>query len=375
MIDEEFAEVSHIGRRLALRALAGLALLSLLLIVLIGGSLSSVWFAGRLAGAGAWWLALPWGLTAVVGGVLAWRIGCCLFVAAPPPEGVQLARELAPSLYALCDRIGRRCGGRPVDTVWITGDINAAVLRRPRWGLVGPIETHLLIGLPLAHSVSERQLCAIVAHEYGHLAVQRRCVDAWGAQLRSAWFRAVECCIDRLPLLGALLDRLTRNEVCTALRLARIEEFRADRVAADAVGAGLLAETLVEVAARERFLRCDFWVKIMDQCAYSPRPSMRPYRDMGLGMVAGFLPGDGRGACLHSMCDEGDAFHPSLTERLEALGEQPASDTPVEDSVAERHLALLLPRLAWELDRAWWAQMRYEWRDSYLRSRPDVPSD
>ena len=374
MIDEEPAEISHIGRRLALRALAGLALLSLLLAVLIGGSIGSLWFAGVLAGDDAWWLALPWGATAVAGVLLAWRIGGCLLVAAPPPEGVALARELAPSLYALCDRIGRNCGGRPVDTVWITGDINAAVLRRPRWGLVGPIETHLLIGLPLAHSVSERQLCAIVAHEYGHLAVQSRFVDAWGAQARSAWFRAVERCIDRLPLFGAMLDRLTRNEVCTALRLARIEEFEADRVAAGAVGADLLAETLVEVAARERFLRCDFWVKVMAQCASSPRPRMRPYRDMGLGMVAGFLPGDGRGACLRAICDEGDALHPSLAERLAALGEWPASDMPVEDSVAERHLALLVPRLAWELDRAWWAEMRYEWRDAYLRSRPDASS-
>lgn len=369
MIAGESAEVVYIGRRLALRALGGLVLLTLLLAMLAAGALGSAWFAGELAGNGVWWLALAWCLAAIVGSVLAWRIGCCLFVAAPLPGGVPLARELAPSLYSLCDRIGHSCGGRPVDTVWITGDINAAVLRRPRWGLVGPLETHLLIGLPLAHSVSERQLEAIIAHEYGHLSVQGRFFDAWGAQLRSAWFRAVERCIERLPLFGFLLDRLTRNEVCVALRLARMEEFEADRVAADAVGSGLLAETLVEVAARERFLRCDFWVKVMAQCAFRPRPRMRPYRDMGLGMVAGFLPGNGRGECLRSMCDEGDVLHPSLAERLSALGETPTSDTRIEDSVAERHLALLLPRLAWELDRAWWAEMRYEWRNAYRRSR------
>jgi Zn-dependent protease with chaperone function len=374
MNDEASIEALRIGRRLAMRALAGLTLLSLLLVALAAGALGSAWFAGRLTGEAGWVLALPWWLTAIAGAALAWRLGGCLFALAPPPEGVALTRQLAPSLYALCDLIGRDCGGRPVDTVWITGDINAAVLRRPRWGLLGPMETHLLIGLPLAHSVSERQFTAIVAHEYGHLAMQHDFVDAWGAQLRSAWFRAVERCIERLPFFGALLDRLTRNEVGTALRLARIEEFEADRVAADAVGAGLLAETLVEVAARERFLRCDFWVKVMAQCTCSPRPSMRPYRDMGLGLVAGFLPGDGRGDCLRSMHDEGDALHPTLAERLAALGEMPASDTRIEDSVAERHLSLLLPRLAWELDRAWWAEMRSEWRDTYRRSCPDASS-
>jgi Zn-dependent protease with chaperone function len=369
MIKDSSEELARITRRLSRRAIAGLCALFVLLALLI--ALVVLASMAMFEAAGLLW-SLVWLTLAAFAAWNAWQLGCSLLAPTPAPEGVALPRDLAPSLYEFVDRVGAATAGVPVDTVWITGDVNAAVLRRPRHGLVGRLKTHLLIGLPLAHSVSERQLAAIVAHEYGHLALQQKSADAWGAQLRGWWFRAIDNIIGRMSLLGRLLDWITHQQVLTALRAARIEEFAADRTAAQACGPDLVARTLVEVAARERFLRCDFWVKVMAQCADSPRPRVRPYRDMGLGLVAGFLPGDGRGDCLHEMIDGQDgteAFHPTLAERLAALGESPQDESLIEDSFAERHLSLLLPRLAWELDRAWWARMRREWRHNYLRMR------
>ena len=360
---------ARLARRLTLRAALGLFALLLFLGSALCAALFMLWLGLGQGFSGQWLAAVAW---MVVGGLTAWialRMGTCLFAPNPPPVGVLLSRELAPSLYALVDRVGSDFGGVRVDVIWITGDINAAVLQRPRHGLCGRMETHLLIGLPLTHSVSERQLGAILAHEFGHLACQRRALAAWGCHLRAWWFRAIDHCIERFPLGGALLDRLTLDDVIQAQALSRIEEFEADRVAADSVGASLLAQTLLEVAARERFLRCDYWVKVMAQCAELPRPSVRPYRDMGLGMVAGFLPSDQRGGCLGEDCGAEDGLHPSLIERLGALREMPALETLVEDSVAERHLGPMLPRLAWELDRAWWSVTRGEWRQVYRRSR------
>lgn len=352
-----------------MRAAFGLGVLLLAFALAVSGAVLALWFGQGQTFAGQWLPAMSWTVLGVTASWVALRLGGCLFASNPPPVGVLLSRELAPSLYALVDRVGGDFGGVRVDIIWITGDINAAVLQRPRYGLCGRMETHLLIGLPLAHSVSERQLGAILAHEFGHLACQRRALAAWACHLRAWWFRAVDNCIERFPLGGALLDRLTLDDVIQAQALSRIEEFEADRVAAGSVGAALLAQTLLEVAARERFLRCDYWVKVMAQCAELPRPSVRPYRDMGLGMVAGFLPSDQRGGCLGEDCGAEDGLHPSLIERLVALRESPALEMLVEDSVAERHLAPMLPRLAWELDRAWWLVTRGEWRQIYRRSR------
>lgn len=363
-------ERARLARRLTLHAVVGLMVLLLACAGGIACALFALWLVHEVALAGQWLPALSWTVVAALAVWFVLRLGACLFAANPPPVGVPLSRELAPSLYAMVDGFARQFGGTLIDFIWITGDINAAVLQRPRAGLVGRMETHLLIGLPLAHSVSERQLGAILAHEFGHLLCQRRAFAAWACHLRAWWFRAVDNCIERFPLCGAALDRLTIADVMQAQALSRIEEFEADRVAADAVGAPLLAQTLLEVAARERFLRCDYWVKVMAQCADLPRPSVRPYRDMGLGMVAGFLPSDQRGGCLGDECGSEDGLHPTLIERLDALREIPPLDTLVEDSVAERHLGPLLPRLAWELDRAWWSVTRGEWRQVYRRSRP-----
>jgi len=357
-----------LARRLTWRAAWGLVVLLAWFAALVAGAAGALWFAHDTVTAGHWLPALTWSGVAALCVALAWRLGGCLFAANPPPVGVPLTRELAPSLYALVDQVGADFDDVRVDTIWITGDINAAVLQRPRRGLLGRMETHLLIGLPLAHSVSERQLGAILAHEFGHLACQRRALAAWGCHLRAWWFRVTDNCIVRCPLLGALLDRVTRADVCEAQTLSRIEEFEADRMAARTVGAPLLAQTLVEVAAREQFLRCDYWVKVMAQCTQRPRPTVRPYRDMGLGMVAGFLPSADRGEWVPDDV-EGDGLHPTLVERLEALREVPALGALIEDSVAERHLGALVPRLAWALDRAWWAATRGEWREVYLSAR------
>jgi hypothetical protein len=357
------------ARRLTVRAAIGLMLLLLACAGAVVAALAALRLVPGLVSAGEWFSAFS--LT-VAGVLVVWcaaKLASCLFAANPPPVGVPLSRELAPSLHAMVDACARDFDGIRIDCIWITGDINAAVLQRPRMGLHGRMETHLLIGLPLAHSVSERQFGAILAHEFGHLLCQRRAFSAWACHLRAWWFRALDNCIERLPLFGVLLDRLTIGDVMQAQALSRIEEFEADRAAARAVGAPLLAQTLLEVAARERFLRCDYWVKVMAQCADLPRPSVRPYRDMGLGMVAGFLPSDQRGGCLGDQCGGEDGLHPTLTERLDALREMPPLETLVEDSVAERHLGPLLPRLAWELDRAWWSVTRGEWRQVYRRSR------
>lgn len=374
MSDDDNLAVERLrrARRATVHALTGLCVLFAL--ALLSGVVGAVllfeaWLATGLR---KWWSAV---LLALPGAVLAWlslRLGRCLLVSNPLPAAQRLSGSQAPSLRALIQETGRHFGDIRLDAVWITGEMNAAVLQRPRWGFLGPIETHLLIGLPLAHSVSERQFGAILAHEFGHLARQRRGLAAWGCHLRAWWFRSADLCIERLPWLDGPLNRLTERGVMDAQQLARIEEFEADRAAAEVVGAPQVAEALVEMATRERFLMEDFWVKVMAQCGQRRRPSLRPYRDMGLGMVAGFLPAGRRASCDSEA--GADSLHPSLAERLTALGQAPDAELRIEDSVAERHLAKLLPQLAWELDQRWWDGARGLWRAHRGQRRRSLPA-
>ena len=295
-----------------------------------------------------------------------------LFVAAPCPDGVRLERDAAPALHRLIERMQRRFGGVRIDAVWVAGDMNAAIMQRPRWGWFGPMETHLIIGLPLAHSVSRRQFSAILAHELAHLWLQRRGVSAWWGHLRAWWFRALDRCIDDVPVFGRLLERSSASDLHDAMRLARIEEFEADALAARVVGGHLVAEALVEVALKERFLSEDYWRKVMEQSSDKARPLIRPFREMGLGMTAGFRRPAQDSLAMRTLLGQPTSaadFHPALSERLRMLGVIPEVPRGEARSLACACLAPILPTLAWVFDRAWWEASRSDWRRRFERAR------
>jgi hypothetical protein len=363
---------ARLARRLGLRAFTGLFGLVL---VAIGFAVAALWCAAL-----TWQHLAEGAVLGAIAAVVAFMLcvgaslRCIGWLAAPAerPDGVSLPREAAPSLHRMIDRVGSRFGQPTIDGVWVTGDMNAAILQRPRWGWIGPMETHLMIGLPLTHSVSRRQFGAILAHEFAHLAFQRQGIAAWGSHLRAWWFRVLDRCIHSGMGLAPIFEWWSTKTLPDALRLSRVEEFDADECAARVVGARLLGETLVEVALKERFLSEDYWRKVMAQSKLRPRPSIRPYREMGLGMMAGFRRPAPGADHLRSVVGEEPSpmdFHPTLLERLQALGVKPAAATSERPSAAARYLAPLLPSLAWVFDRAWWLDTRRTWRSRYERAR------
>lgn len=299
----------------------------------------------------------------------------------PEPEGVYLERDAAPSLYHAVDDMVRQSGAVKIDHVLITGQMNAAIVQRPRWGLLGPIRTYLQIGLPLAHSVSGRQLDAILAHECAHLVLQRKGLQAWACHWRAWAFRVIERLMTVLPVLPACVRTQLDDFVVTAARLSHLEEYEADRVAAQLVGAPLLAQTLVELSLRERFICDDFMCRVMAQCGSRHAPTIRPYREMAAGMAAGFRWPDVQKGELGvrglSRPDEtGPGLHPTLTSRLAALGVRYVRvERRQRVTAADEHLGKLLPSLALNFDRAWWLEVRQAWRINYRQASRATVSD
>lgn len=298
-----------------------------------------------------------------------------LWSVAALPDGVRLPPLAADALHEKVGQMSAHFGGVGVDAVWITGDMNAAVVQRPRWGLVGRMQTHLLIGLPLAHSISPQQFSAVLAHEFGHLSLQRTGAAAWARHLVAWWFRVSDGLVERLPCTAAIIDRWTRADLVRAIELAHVDEFEADAAAARRVGAESVASALLEVAIKERFLFEDYWCKVLQQSMVRPRPLIRPYREMALGMSAGFRAPETAASVMSSLHDESsdcaDPMHPTVWERLEALGMpvdclDPGSRD--EETVADRLLKPLLPSLSLVFDRAWWLGTREMWIRSHRRA-------
>ncbi|MDR1423182.1 MAG: M48 family metallopeptidase [Azoarcus sp.] len=355
------------GRLAACLTLAAAAsLLSVpLLALLLGGF-------GALVAFGCWLLwGATWPLLAIslgsVAAVLACYAAVCLLsvllVPLPAPEGIRLSPTDAPELFRLIASMSRVLAAGRIDHVWVTPDINASVLQRPRRGFFGRIETHLLIGLPLAHSVTRAQLMAVLAHEFSHLALQRKGFGKYGALLRAWWLRVLDRIGDVFPVLGARADRWLHRFYCNMARLARIEEFEADAFATKLVDADLLGGTLIEVSLKGQFLSRDYWPRVLAQSKVRAKPLVRPYRDLGLGMAAGFMRASADDALSG---DEPRPLHPNTRERLRALRASPCPPLSGEQTSAARHyLAPLLLTLAWVFDRAWWQGVRPDWQLTY----------
>lgn len=363
------ATVRRLARRLSWRAAGALTVLALasmvsvgvavvLMIAVVPASVGTPILQIGVAGLAA---ALVWGAVLIV----RW-----LLVPAPRAEGVRIDRHAAPALYRLLDNLAERMGAESIQTIRISSEMNAAVFQRPRWGYWGAMDTTLIIGLPLVHSVSPRQLAAILAHELAHLNRQRGGWPAWGAHVRAWWHRVCERIAAEDSWLAQWVDRgfarWAEADLMAAVRLNHLEEYEADRLAARIVGSKLLGDTLVEVAMKANFIETDYWGAVMSQAAEMPRPSLRPFRDMGMGVAAGFHAAPQHRA-LHSLVceDSGLCFHPTLTDRLVALGVAPRVPEPDAHTAASHYLQRSLPRLSRVLDRRWWRAARQDWRRYY----------
>ena len=365
-----FALRSKLARRLTFGAAAGLGLLCVLTLASATLTLHALGSSWAAINAGIPISAGMWSLLAVLAGLASGGLAGILLNAPPRAEGI------------------RRHAARPGMTPCST---NTAV-RLDRAGAPGVVTDHMnarpqrcRVGLrpaaadlpddraPLAHSLSPAQFGAVLAHELAHLSAQRLGWGGVGAHLRAWWMRTVDRAADRFPWLEIPLERMTQRYCIAMLRLARIEEFEADALAASLVGRGLMGDALVEVGLKARFLERDFWPQVDAHGARRRRPRLRPYRDLALGVEAGFTRTVSEHAvALEEAGGERFALHPSLHQRLSALGLRCRVPEGEAVSAADRYLAPLLPSLAWVFDCAWWHAASENRRQRRSRARYEM---
>ena len=360
---------ARLARRLALVALGGLVLLLGVTLLLAAVALCCMAAAWGAIGDGEPLRTVAWVGAGVVSAALTLGGLKALVQLGPRPEGICLPRAAAEDFFRLLDDLAWRAGVEPVEHVRITDEINAAVVQHPGFVLRGAMRTELLIGLPLVHCLSPAQFAAVLAHEFGHVAAQRQGWWGWAAWLRAAWVRALDALLpvvpSRQPWLGGHADRFCRD----MLRLARIEEFEADAVAARLVGPALLGETLVELSRKAHFLQHDYWPRVRALQTADADSAVRPFRELGHAFAAGFsrelIAADPALAINEARPGR---FHPSLRRRLCALRVSAASLPTDAASAATHFFAGLLPSLAWIFDRVWWEGAR-------IRRHPMVAPD
>lgn len=291
-----------------------------------------------------------------------------LIVPIAGPQGVQIARDDAPQLFALVDDIVAKIGGAPLASVTINGEFVASIQQIPRWGVFGGYRHHLQLGVPLLIALSVDELTAVLAHEVGHFGGRDRPFSGWIYRQRPIWkalgqkFADPQSTVDRM--LGGLYGRYAPWFCAYSFALARDHEYGSDHVAAAITSPETLGRALVKLELAGRFLAEVFWARFLARVEESPEPPYRPYSLL----PRAFKIAEKENARSRWLAEAlrryttDDDTHPSLAERLATLEVAPQLPTASNESIALLLFGGLASRLIHYCDEVWRGENLANWR-------------
>lgn len=366
-------------------ALLGFGILALLLGAVGFGLLLIVGFAAAVAfsGGAALLLLLKLGKLLFLLVVPLWYLvksGVrALFVRLPAPQGREIVRREAPALFDAIDRMRAAMNGPRFHHVLIVDEVNAAVVQRPAFGLVGWPRNYLLLGLPLLESLPPDEALAVVAHEYGHLAGSHGHFSAFVYRLRHTW-GTIQAYTDHIQgWLGRLVAPLVRWYApyfnAYTFVLARADEYEADAASAELVGAANAVNALKRVNVvtprHQRFMERTF--DRIDHDAAPPRDLMARW-----AAHVGEPPAeaDAQRWLGDALDREGQVTdtHPTLRARLAALA-RGADASPVPPppftgaSAAQAWLGPLVETLRQEFQSRWAEAVAQPWAERHAQAQ------
>jgi Zn-dependent protease with chaperone function len=300
-----------------------------------------------------------------------YAIGRAFWVRFERPTGMEIERVRAPALYAAIEETRRAMRAPRVHRVLLQNDLNAGVVQHPRLGILGWHENVLFLGLPLLQSLDEEQFRGVLAHEFGHLAGAHSRFGGWIQRLEVSWRR--------------LLDRLEQEEhwsscifrpffrwyapyfAAYTFVLRRANELEADRDAGELSSPRALGDALVSLNLKGTDLEHRFWPGVQALVGERPEPDVAPYTRMRSRLARGPERADAEFWLPQYLAQPTtlDDTHPSLSDRLAALGVEPRVPPPVETSAADRLLGDHHAELARRLDGQWRSGVEERWRAHY----------
>jgi Zn-dependent protease with chaperone function len=285
-----------------------------------------------------------------------------------PPAGQRLTRARCPELFRVIDGLRQRLRTPPLHHVVLTPEFNAGVMQVPRLGLFGRHYSYLFIGLPLMKSLTSEQFEAVLAHELGHLARGHARAGNWIYRLRLMWQR-LEAAFASNPRWGArAIQAFFRWYIprfsATSFPLARANEYEADAAAARLTSARSAAQALTAVSIVGSYLSERYWPKIHSAARELPLPAFAPYSEF-MATAIQAVPADElrtwQDAALAAKTSYHDT-HPSLTDRLHALGAQAEFAPPLAGNSAEALLGAERARLERAFDAQWRERVAESWK-------------
>ncbi|WP_333380084.1 M48 family metallopeptidase [Microcoleus sp. B4-D4] len=300
-----------------------------------------------------------------------------LWIEFPPPNGIRLERAQFPQLFELIDDLTCKLKVPTLHHVLLTDQFNASVCQVPRWSILGGFESYLILGLPFMQAISPHQFRAVLAHEFGHLSGNHSRFAGWIYRVRQSWINV----LDGLQnggnhgstwLFKPFFNWYAPFFYAYSFVLARLNEYEADRCAAQQTSPQQAAEALLNVKLQSQKLHY-YWEDVYEQVEHQIEAPTRVYSQL-LSHLKTPIESNNYQSWLETAFDEKTNFadtHPCLHDRLAALGyssnfpKQILLPKPVALSAAEKLLGRYLEKYTAQFDQNWKIASETPWRQRY----------
>ncbi|MTW14061.1 M48 family metalloprotease [Pseudoduganella eburnea] len=297
-----------------------------------------------------------------------------MFMRLDRPTGRALAREEAPKLFDILDKLHAKLKGPRIHHVLVTDEYNAAICQHARFGIFGGYRNYLMVGLPYLLGATSKEMLGTLAHEYGHLCGnhgklatsvyrQRRLFVEMYQHVEES---AEDNVLSRV-MAGALGKFFPYYSAYTFV-LARQQEYEADAMAVEMAGRTARANGLVRVHLLGPWVYRSFWPKMYENADRAERPPFMPYASMRMAFRANYDDWANKAAldAAWAVRSDVDDTHPCLRERLDAIGLAPSLPEVVDLCSADVMLASGVGKqLEAEFDKQWWEANARGWRERY----------
>lgn len=310
--------------------------------------------------------------------LLAWTLLRSTWVRFERPEGIALGRADAPAAWSELDRL-RRLGRLPrIHRLLVDDRLNAAMAQTPRLGLLGWPHNDVVVGLPLLLALGPEPFRAVLAHELGHLSGRHGRMGARVHRVRATLRQALEALRARRSVLTgvfrAFLGWYGPWFQAASLALARQQEREADRFSAAATDARTAADALVASALAGWALDARYDPALSRRPAREPDPPPDRLSRLGEAVRSAWTDPEAPQALertLRVRAGAGDT-HPSLAERLRALGQAPRVPPPPARTAAEAFLGASLPQVQAALEAEWRGRVAGAWARAHEEGKREL---
>jgi Zn-dependent protease with chaperone function len=252
------------------------------------------------------------------------------------PAGVQITPQSEPKLFEAISQMARKTGQRMPDAVYVIPKFNALVNERGVFMGFGR-RRYLSIGLPLFPLLTVSQLEGVLAHEFGHFYNGDLKLSPWIYRTRKAMVRTLRniSSTRHSRFVGLIYIPYVDIFMYITQAIARRQEYRADELAARAVGREAAIEGLHLGRIGDDAFKAYWESDVRPLISQGARPPiMEGFRRFASNKeIVESLERKVQVRLKDDKTDDYDS-HPALPDRVAALKQLPVQATPLNDASA-----------------------------------------